>query len=82
MGKVGEKFVEKIFGHNDVKIEVKKDDWVVRSGNIAIEFESRGKPSGIMVTKASFWAHVIGHYFVLVFLFTYFYTAVTFMVAT
>lgn len=67
VGTVGEKLVESIFKNNNVKIEVKKDDWAVRSGNIAIEFESRGKASGILVTKADFWCHVIGHFFVLVF---------------
>lgn len=67
VGEVGEKFVEAIFSSPDIKLEVKKDDWTVKTGNIAIEFECRGKPSGILVTRADFWCHVIGHYFVLVF---------------
>lgn len=67
VGKEGENLVEQIFEQKDTKIEVKKDDWAVRSGNIAIEFECRGKPSGILVTQADFWCHVVGHYFVLVF---------------
>lgn len=41
--------------------EVKYDEYEARSGNIAIEtFNPRlGKPSGIGVTKAFFWAHVL-----------------------
>lgn len=67
LGKNGELFVETIFDNPDVKLEVKKDDWVVKSGNIAIEFESRGKASGILTTQAHFWCHIVGNYFVLVF---------------
>ncbi len=67
VGAVGESYVNTIFGENETSLEVKKDDWAVKSGKIAIEFESRGKPSGILVTKSDFWCHVIGHYFVLVF---------------
>lgn len=67
MGKRAESYVNHILHDKDVKIEVKKDDWTVRSGNIGIEFESRGKPSGIMTTKADYWCHNIGHYFVLMF---------------
>lgn len=67
VGAVGEEYVKSIFEGQKVKLEVKKDDWAVKSGNIAIEFESRGKPSGIQTTKSDFWCHVIGHYFVLVF---------------
>ncbi len=53
IGAVGEAYVKEIFGNKDVKLEVKKDDWAVRSGNIA--------------TKSDFWCHVVGHYFVLTF---------------
>ena len=41
-------------------IEVKKEDWLwERTGNIAIEYECRGKPSGISLTKADFWVHAL-----------------------
>ena len=41
--------------------EVKFDKYEARSGNIAIEtFNPRlGKPSGLGITKAFFWAHVL-----------------------
>jgi len=67
VGAAGESLVESIFKDKKVKLEVKKDDWAIRSGNIAIEFECRGKPSGIQTTESDFWCHVVGHYFVLVF---------------
>ena len=40
------------------KIEVKseKDLWQ-KSGNICIEYESWGKPSGIRATEADYWFH-------------------------
>lgn len=37
-------------------IEVKNDSLKEHTGNVAIEFECRGKPSGIAVTKAKWWA--------------------------
>lgn len=42
----------------DKKIEVKseKDLWQ-KSGNICIEYESWGKPSGIRATEADYWFH-------------------------
>jgi hypothetical protein len=40
------------------KIEVKRDSWVYRSGNIAIEYESRGKPSGIAKSEAEYWSFI------------------------
>lgn len=39
-------------------IEVKADSWVSRTRNIAVEFESRGKPSGIAVTEADYWCFI------------------------
>lgn len=37
-------------------IEVKRDTRVSESGNIAVEFECRGQPSGISTTTAAWWA--------------------------
>jgi hypothetical protein len=53
VGKEGERIVDSLF--KDKLVEVKRDSWVSRSGNIAIEYESRGKPSGIATTKADYW---------------------------
>ncbi|OUT96936.1 MAG: hypothetical protein CBB96_00835 [Gammaproteobacteria bacterium TMED36] len=52
--------IEGLQGENELAliletIEVKTDFETHRTGNIAIEYESRGKPSGISTTKAKYW---------------------------
>ena len=40
------------------KIEVKSErDMWQRTGNIAVEYESYGKPSGIKATESDYWFH-------------------------
>jgi len=42
----------------DKKIEVKSERGMwMKTGNICIEYESYGKPSGIITTEADFWFH-------------------------
>ena len=41
IGKEGERIVDSLF--KDKLVEVKRDSWVSISGNIAIEYESRGQ---------------------------------------
>ena len=42
----------------DKKIEVKSERGMwMRTGNIAIEYESYGKPSGIAATESDYWFH-------------------------
>tara|TARA_R100001460_G_scaffold101252_1_gene145110 strand:- start:139 stop:498 length:360 start_codon:yes stop_codon:yes gene_type:complete len=41
------------------KIEVKTDCKWKKTGNLAIEYKSRGKPSGISTTKAEYWAFIL-----------------------
>ncbi len=53
VGKEGERIIDSLF--KDKLLEVKRDSWVAKSGNIAIEYESRGKPSGIATTEADYW---------------------------
>lgn len=55
-GKVREELVAEML--QDKKIEVKSERGMwMRTGNIAIEFESYGKPSGIAATESDFWFH-------------------------
>lgn len=55
-GKVREKMVADML--QDKKIEVKSERGMwMRTGNIAIEFESYGKPSGIAATESDYWFH-------------------------
>ena len=42
------------------KAEIKTERvWWFRSGNICLEIESYGKPSGIMTTKADYWIQIL-----------------------
>ena len=41
------------------KIEVKRDLRAKKTGNIFIEYESRGKPSGLATTQSDFYCFVI-----------------------
>jgi len=61
IGQVGETMLNEIL--HDSTIEVKRDSWIGRTGNIAVEYESRGKPSGISTTKASHWCFIFSNEF-------------------
>ena len=61
IGQQGEKLVDHIF--KDSTVEVKRDFWTGTTGNIAVEFESRGKPSGISKTKSDYYAFVLAQEF-------------------
>jgi hypothetical protein len=56
-GQEGETEIAKLL--NDSSIEVKRDRQTQQTGNIYIEYESRGKPSGIKTTKAKKWAYIL-----------------------
>lgn len=55
-GQVFEKKVADILGNSKIEVKTEKDKWK-QTGNIVIEFESRGKPSGIITTTADYWMH-------------------------
>ena len=55
-GQVREKIVADML--QDKKIEVKSERGMwLQTGNIAIEYECYGKPSGINATKSDYWFH-------------------------
>ena len=55
-GKIRERHVADML--QDKKIEVKSERGMWQNtGNIAIEYESYGKPSGISATEADYWFH-------------------------
>ncbi len=59
-GKTHERKIAKLFGIKEEQIEVKTErDWWARTGNLCIEVERRGKPTGISITKAKIWIHVL-----------------------
>ena len=55
-GKVREKRVADMLQDKKIEVKSERDMWV-RTGNIAIEYESYGKPSGIAATEADYWFH-------------------------
>lgn len=44
------------------KVEVKREMAFKKTGNIAVEFEYRGKPSGIATTDANYWCFKLDGY--------------------
>jgi hypothetical protein len=55
-GKVREKQVADMLQNKKIEVKSERGMWQ-KTGNIAIEFESYGKPSGIGATEADYWFH-------------------------
>jgi len=55
-GKVREQRVAEMLTDKKIEVKSERDMWV-RTGNICIEYESYGKPSGIAATEADYWFH-------------------------
>lgn len=70
VGQRGESYLQHIVAamlHGDEgTIEVKTDDRAITTGNVFIEYMSKGNPSGIDRTQATLWATVIGGVVVIV----------------
>lgn len=61
-GQERENRVVSILDKGKDKIEVKTErDWWFKTGNIAIEVESYGKPSGIKATESDYWVHILAN---------------------
>jgi len=57
-GKVREKRVAELLGKEQIEIKTERS-WWRKTGNIAIEYEYRDKPSGIDKTEAKWWFHIL-----------------------
>ena len=57
-GQVREKRVDDLLKGGDAEVKTERS-WWRKSGNIAIEYEFRGKPSGIAKTEAKWWFHIL-----------------------
>jgi hypothetical protein len=55
-GKVREEQVANMLTEKKIEVKSERGMWT-RTGNIAIEFECYGKPSGISTTEADYWFH-------------------------
>lgn len=56
VGNIAEEYLGSVLSQK--KIEVKFDKIALDTGRVFVEFECRGKPSGITTTEADFWAFV------------------------
>ena len=59
--KFGEKFegcLADILNRGKVEVKTERDLWV-DTGNIAVEIRCNSRPSGLAVTKADYWAHIM-----------------------
>ena len=57
-GQVREEELSDILQNQKIEVKTERDKWK-ETGNICIEFSCRGKPSGIAVTEAKWWVHVL-----------------------
>ena len=55
-GQVREKLVADMLQDKKIEVKSERDKWQ-KTGNIAIEYDCYGKPSGISVTEADYWFH-------------------------
>ena len=55
-GKVREKDVADMLQDKKIEVKSERDMWQ-KTGNIAIEYQSYGKPSGIDATTSDYWFH-------------------------
>lgn len=55
-GQVREDIVADMLQNKKIEVKSERDVWQ-RTGNIAIEYQCYGKPSGIAATEADYWFH-------------------------
>jgi hypothetical protein len=55
-GKIREKNVADMLQDKKIEVKSERDVWQ-RTGNIAIEYQCYGKPSGINATTSDYWFH-------------------------
>lgn len=59
VGQIYEKQFSELLGS---KIEIKRDFKCLETGNIYVEYESRGKRSGISTSEAEYWCYWLSDY--------------------
>ena len=58
-GTAAERLAKEILSGEHGTVEVKREWYVSSSGNVAIEYKCRGRPSGIATSTATWWAFVL-----------------------
>ena len=59
VGKLGEDYLSAIL--EDKKVEVKTDFLAHKTGNVFVEYKSRGQKSGISISQSDFYAFIISN---------------------
>ena len=57
-GEIREQNVADILLNKKIEVKTERGQWA-RTGNIAIEYEYKGKPSGIATTQATYWFQIL-----------------------
>ena len=57
-GQLREKQVYDIFSNKKIEIKTERD-WWYKTGNIALEYECNGQPSGINATESDYWIQIL-----------------------
>ena len=57
-GEIREQRVADILLNQKIEVKTERGQWA-STGNIAIEYEYRGQPSGITTTEAPYWMHIL-----------------------
>jgi hypothetical protein len=57
-GQEGEKWLTLLADEKTMEVKRERDIWSL-TGNVFFEFKSRGKASGLAVTQADYWAHLL-----------------------
>ena len=55
-GTIKEEKIIDMFVNKKIEVKSERGMWM-KTGNICIEYESYGKPSGILTTEADYWFH-------------------------
>ena len=55
-GTIREEKIADMMTNKKIEVKSEKDMWQ-KTGNICIEYESYGKPSGIRATESDYWFH-------------------------
>tara|TARA_Y100001951_G_C11294609_1_gene274653 strand:- start:2151 stop:2552 length:402 start_codon:yes stop_codon:yes gene_type:complete len=57
-GRIREQRLSEILLNKKIEVKTERGKWV-DTGNLAIEIECRGKPSGLAATEAEYWMHIL-----------------------
>ena len=55
-GTIREEKIAEMLTNKKIEVKSERDMWM-KTGNIAIEYESWNKPSGIKATESDYWFH-------------------------